>query len=117
MTKSMKNKSMKNKTKNVKKTCKLICGKTKNILGDFVRNKRYLNKLNKKCKKSCVKKYTRKTRTKNQKGGSTTGIFPTILSNLIDSVSHSTVSSVDMLNGYQPGSSPLPFMAHYKSLL
>ena len=44
MVKSRKNKG---KNKNVKTVCKSVCGKTRKILGRFVRNKRYLNKLQK----------------------------------------------------------------------
>lgn len=117
-------KSRKNKT-HVKKVCKTICGKSKKILGNFVRNKRYLNKLNKKCTTGCVKKYTRKNRNKNrnktrnkiQRGGSVTGVLPSILTNLIDGVSHSALSTIDVFNGYPTGPSPLPFLGHYKSLL
>ena len=112
-------KSRKNKThvKKVKKVCKSVCGKTKKILGKFVRNKRYLNKLNKKCTTSCVKKYTRKNHNKRQRGGAAAGVLPSIFTNLIDGVSHSALSTIDVLNGYPTANSPLPFLAHYKPLL
>ena len=117
MAKSRKNRGKnKGKNKNVKTVCKTVCGKTRKILGKFVRNKRYLNKMQKKCTKSCVNNYTRKRR-RNQKGGATTGVLPTIFTNLIDSVSHSAVSTIDVFNGYPVGDSPLPFLAHYKPLL
>ena len=59
-----------------------------------------------------MKKYTRKQ--KNQKGGASTGVFPTIFTNLMDSVSHSAVSTFNVFNGYPVADSPLPFLAHYK---
>ena len=61
--------------------------------------------MQKKCTTSCVKKYTRKRR-RTQKGGATTGVLPTIFTNLIDSVSHSAVSTIDVFNGYPVGDSP-----------
>lgn len=106
----------KNTNKNVKKVCSIVCNKTRNVMKNFVNNKKYLNTLTKKCKKSCVKKYGRKTRSRRQKGGSTTGVLPSVFTNLADSVSHSAMSTVNMFNGYPVGDSPLPFLAHYKTL-
>jgi len=102
------------KTRNVKKSCKAVCGKTKKILGNFIKNKKYLKKLNKNCNKQCVKKYTRKQ--KNQKGGASTGVFPGIITNLMDGISHSAMSTFNVVNGYPVDPSPLPFLAHYKPL-
>ena len=102
------------KDKNVNKGCKAVCGKTKKILGDFIKNKKYLNKITRNCNKKCVKKYTRKQ--KNQKGGASTGVFPGIITNLIDGISHSAMSTFNVVNGYPVEVSPLPFLAHYKPL-
>ena len=66
--------------------------------------------------KLCKEIY-KKTQKISQKGGATTGVLPTIFTNLIDSVSHSAVSTIDVFNGYPVGDSPLPFLAHYKPLL
>ena len=80
----------------------------------FVRNKRTINAEemhNKLCKE--IYKKTQK----NSKRSATTGVLPTIFTNLIDSVSHSAVSTIDVFNGYPVGDSPLPFLAHYKPLL
>ena len=114
--KTNKRRRMKKSNKNVKKVCSIVCNKTRNVMKNFINNKKYLNTLTKKCKKSCIKKYGRKTRSKRQKGGSTTGVLPSVFTNLADSVSHSAMSTVNMFNGYPVGDSPLPFLAHYKTL-
>ena len=81
--------------------------KREKILGKFVRNKRYLNKMQKKCTTSCVRNI--QENMKNfQKEVQLPELLPTIFTNLIDSVSHSAVSS-DVFNGYPVGDSPLPF--------
>ena len=52
------------KTKNVKKGCKAVCGKTKKILGNFIKNKKYLKKMSKNCNKQCEKIYKKAKKSK-----------------------------------------------------